>query len=116
MITTRTLRAGQILTASYKGKDIECVVTKGKDGLEFVTDGKTFRSISGAGKHYHGSRSIGGFGFWSLASENGKTPATAMTAKKSSKAAKPKTAKVPAVVAPAATPAKRSHKKSPAAK
>lgn len=121
-IKTRKLTAGMVLTVSYKGRDHTCTVVKNAQnpgGLGFVMDGGTeYKSLSGAGKSLHGSRAIGGFGFFTLQGENadGKTPATAKTAKKASKAAKPKTAKVPAVVqsiaeaASAVAPARRSHK------
>jgi hypothetical protein len=97
-ITTRVLKAGQVLEVTYKGAHHSCFVVKAASGkgLGFVVDKVEYASISGAGKSLHGSRAIGGYGFWSLVGENGKTPAakTATAPKTSSKkAAAKKTSK-----------------------
>jgi hypothetical protein len=106
-IESRNLTVGTKLVATYKGHEHHAEIVKTADGIRFVVDGgKTeFKTISGAGKSIHGSRSIGGYGFWSIApGASGKTP----TAKKA-------TAKVVAapdkIAAKELAPAKRSHKK-----
>jgi hypothetical protein len=86
-IESRNLKPGTKLVATYKGKQHTAEVVKTADGIRFVVSGdKTeYKSISGAGKSIHGSRSIGGYGFWSLApaaNGHGKTPTAKVTARK----------------------------------
>lgn len=123
-IESRNLKPGTKLVATYKGKQHTAEVVKTADGVRFIVGGdKTeYRTISGAGKSIHGSRSIGGYGFWSLA-DNGtakkspakKTNASLATDKEMATEvalAGGKKAVAKAVAAAPTGTTKRSHKKA----
>ena len=81
MIEDRKLRPGTKVVARHKGKDHRCEVVAGEEGrVRYrLTDGREFKTPSGAGSAVMGGVACNGWRFWSLAGPEETKPVRSTT-------------------------------------